>query len=152
MLWAKPKDKIQSLQRHPALLTDAFIADVDECSSDPCQNGGTCTDEVAGYGLVAFVLKALQIALVFIWLLIWVNDFVISIYAYTSWKLSLSWCNTTFKVAQFSTNSKQPSLNILSQYYILQRSLNWILLYRGRLESELALFNFAATRLPNDLL
>jgi len=23
--------------------------DINECSSDPCQNGGTCNDEVNGY-------------------------------------------------------------------------------------------------------
>ena len=23
--------------------------DIDECSSDPCQNGATCNDEVDGY-------------------------------------------------------------------------------------------------------
>ena len=25
------------------------FADIDECASDPCQNGGTCTDQVDGY-------------------------------------------------------------------------------------------------------
>ena len=26
-----------------------FRTDIDECSSSPCQNDGTCTDEVNGY-------------------------------------------------------------------------------------------------------
>jgi hypothetical protein len=26
-----------------------FTADIDECLSSPCQNGGTCSDEVNGY-------------------------------------------------------------------------------------------------------
>jgi len=25
------------------------LKDINECSSDPCENGGTCTDEVDGY-------------------------------------------------------------------------------------------------------
>jgi hypothetical protein len=25
------------------------IADIDDCSQDPCQNNGTCTDNVNGY-------------------------------------------------------------------------------------------------------
>ena len=31
------------------LLTFFFLLDINECSSDPCENGGTCTDEVDGY-------------------------------------------------------------------------------------------------------
>ena len=26
-----------------------FCIDIDECESFPCQNGGTCTDSIAGY-------------------------------------------------------------------------------------------------------
>ena len=26
-----------------------FILDIDNCSPNPCENGGSCTDEVAGY-------------------------------------------------------------------------------------------------------
>ena len=26
-----------------------YLTDIDECSSDPCQNGGTCVDQVNGY-------------------------------------------------------------------------------------------------------
>ena len=26
-----------------------IISDIDECASDPCQNGGTCTDGINGY-------------------------------------------------------------------------------------------------------
>ena len=26
-----------------------FRSDIDECPSDPCQNGGTCTDQVNAY-------------------------------------------------------------------------------------------------------
>ena len=26
-----------------------LISDIDDCSSDPCQNGGTCTDGVNSY-------------------------------------------------------------------------------------------------------
>ena len=26
-----------------------IIVDIDECSSSPCQNGGTCDDDVASY-------------------------------------------------------------------------------------------------------
>jgi len=25
------------------------VADIDDCSSNPCQNGGSCTDAVNGY-------------------------------------------------------------------------------------------------------
>ena len=25
------------------------VADIDDCSSDPCQNGGECVDQVASY-------------------------------------------------------------------------------------------------------
>ena len=32
-------------------ITDHFV-DVDECASSPCQNGGTCTDDVNGYKCV----------------------------------------------------------------------------------------------------
>ena len=27
----------------------SFIADINECSSNPCLNGGTCVDQVNGY-------------------------------------------------------------------------------------------------------
>ena len=27
----------------------SFVSDIDECSSSPCQNGGTCTDLVNRY-------------------------------------------------------------------------------------------------------
>ena len=26
-----------------------FLSDIDECSSNPCQNGGSCTDQVDGF-------------------------------------------------------------------------------------------------------
>ena len=29
-----------------------FNSDIDECLSSPCQNGGTCTDDVNGYTCV----------------------------------------------------------------------------------------------------
>ena len=29
--------------------TTFFLLDINECSSDPCENGGTCTDDVCGY-------------------------------------------------------------------------------------------------------
>ena len=31
------------------LVTIYFLADIDECASDPCQNAGTCNDGVASY-------------------------------------------------------------------------------------------------------
>ena len=31
------------------ILSLCFASDVDECSSDPCQHGGTCVDRVGGY-------------------------------------------------------------------------------------------------------
>ena len=30
-------------------LFELFLADIDECASNPCQNGATCTDAVNGY-------------------------------------------------------------------------------------------------------
>ena len=30
-------------------ITDFFLADVMECSSSPCENNGTCTDEVNSF-------------------------------------------------------------------------------------------------------
>ena len=35
-----------------ALTTADNVLDVDECASDPCQNGGNCTDGVNGYTCV----------------------------------------------------------------------------------------------------
>jgi len=29
-----------------------LLLDINECSSDPCQNGGTCNDDVNGYTCV----------------------------------------------------------------------------------------------------
>ena len=34
------------------LMFEFLTADIDECLSSPCQNGGTCSDEVNGYTCV----------------------------------------------------------------------------------------------------
>ena len=42
-----PKIGVTSEVSH--LLTIVFITDINECSSNPCLNGGSCTDQVNGY-------------------------------------------------------------------------------------------------------
>ena len=34
------------------MLMFCLFVDIDECSSDPCTNGGTCTDDVNAYSCV----------------------------------------------------------------------------------------------------
>ena len=43
----RPKSVVTSEVGH--LLIIVFITDISECSSNPCLNGGSCTDQVNGY-------------------------------------------------------------------------------------------------------
>ena len=37
------------LSRRRSLRIRSLISDIDECASGPCQNGGTCTDDINSY-------------------------------------------------------------------------------------------------------
>ena len=40
---------VLNLHNNLEILTPLLLSDIAECQSDPCQNGGTCTDQVNSY-------------------------------------------------------------------------------------------------------